>query len=879
MYLVLILLLTDCSVEKNTGTTRFYHGLTSRYNIYFNGYESFKAGLIKINNGYNDDFAELLKVFEYSDPSTVSLCSSDMDRAIQKASKVITLKSITAKPEINSRGEPSENEKELLEKKEYNEWVDDCYLLIGKARFYKHEYDEASAIFNYCIAEANDPLIKTEASIWVARVFNETGIFNESLRILKETDIAAYSSKSLNAMYYTTLADLYIKQKRYSEAIEPLSLSIKYLSGKRSKYRLTYLLAQLYEQNGQSDEAISLYRDVVKMNLPYDVEFNARINIAGVFDINSGNPEEIRRKLQKMLRDSKNKDYHDQIYYALGNLSMKEGNEKEALEFYRRSATASSQNQNQKGRSYLALAGYYYNKSDYINAGKYYDSAVFYLDQKYPDYQAIRTKSQNLNTLVTQLIIIQTEDSLQRVATMSESERNTLISNIINKIVKEEQEGKTSEYADRYNLGQYYENERRFQGNITQEGKWYFYNQAALTFGRTEFRRRWGERRLEDNWRRSNKAQTTLQATVSQEETIRTGTDTSSVVQDYKTPEFYLRNLPLNDSLLAISNRKVASAYLNAGIAYSENLNEQSKAVESFESVINRYPDSELVPEVLYNLSKVYRDKVKDNQRSETYRQRLLERFPENEFAEILSDPDYYKKRMAESRLIEQLYQEAYDKYVSEDFSDAITQCDLALRNYGKDELAPKFFLLKAYSVARISDERSFKEQLASLIKQYPGTDESVKAAEIIAFINQKVPELKVEEEKEIAAELFVADTSASNIFVLIIMDPAFNLNQAAFDVISYNIDNYTNQNYRTEGLLVDNRYIMIKVSGFQDYSEAWDYYRNSATARFLRNASGARIMTFLINNNNLRMLEKDKNPERYLLFFNENYLNDNPVQ
>jgi tetratricopeptide (TPR) repeat protein len=879
MYLVLILLLTDCSVEKNTGTTRFYHGLTSRFNIYFNGYESFKAGLIKINKGYNDDFAELLKVFEYSDPSTVSLCSSDMDRAIQKASKVITLKSITAKPEVNSRGEPSEKEKELLEKKEYNEWVDDCYLLIGKARFYKHEYDEASAIFNYCIAEANDPLIKTEASIWVARVFNETALFNESLRILKETDITAYSSKSLNAIYYTTMADLYIKQKRYSEAIEPLSLAIKYISGKRSKYRLTYLLAQLYEQSGQSDKAISLYRDVVKMNLPYDVEFNARINIAGVFDTNSGNPGEIRRELQKMLRDSKNKDYHDQIYYALGNLSMKEGNEKEALEFYRRSATASSQNQNQKGRSYLALAGYYYNKSDYINAGKYYDSAVFFLDQKYPDYQVIRTKSQNLNTLVTELIIIQTEDSLQRVATMSESERNTLISNIINKIVKEEQEGKTSEYADRYNLGQYYENERRFQGNITQEGKWYFYNQAALTFGRTEFRRRWGERRLEDNWRRSNKARTTLQATVSQEETIRNGADTSSVIQDYKTPEFYLRNLPLNDSLLDISNRKIASAYLNAGIAYSEKLNEQSKAVESFESVINRYPDSELVPEVLYNLSKVYRDKVKDNQRSETYRQRLLERFPESEFAEILSDPDYYKKRMAESRLVEQLYQEAYDKYISENFSDAITQCDLALINYGKDELAPKFFLLKAYSVARISDERSFKEQLTSLIKQYPGTEESVKAAEIIASINEKIPELKVEEEKEIAAELFVADTSASHIFVLIIMDPAFNLNQAAFDVISYNIDNYTNQNYRTEGLLVDNRYIMIKVSGFQDYSKAWDYYRNSATARFLRNASGARIMTFLINNNNLQMLEKDKNPERYLLFFNENYLYGNPVQ
>ena len=141
-----------------------------------------------------------------------------------------------------------------------------------------------------------------------------------------------------------------------------------------------------------------------------------------------------------------------------------------------------------------------------MKAGKYYDSTVYFLDQKHPDYQALKTKSQNLNTVVSQLNIIQTEDSLQKVAAMSESERNAFISSIINEIIKAESEGKTSEYSDRYNLGQYYENERRFQGNIEQEGKWYFYNQSALTFGRTEFRRRWGDRKLEDNWRRSNKA-------------------------------------------------------------------------------------------------------------------------------------------------------------------------------------------------------------------------------------------------------------------------------------------------------------------------------------------------------------------------------------
>ena len=331
-------MLTTCSVEKNTGTTRFHHGLTSRFNIYFNGYESFKEGLLKINKGYSDDYSEMLRVFENSDPSTVSLCSSDMEKAIQKASKLISLKSITAKPDFNSKKDLSENEKALLEQKEFNEWVDDSYFLIGKARFYKHEFSDAASVFSYCVAEANDPEIRTESSIWLARINSERGSYAEANRLLNEIEITSSSPRTLKTIYFTARADMFIKQKRYQEAIEPLANSLEFISGKRARYRLTYLLAQLYEQTGSSEKAVSLYRDVVKMNPPYDVEFNARINIAGVFDVNSGNPVEIRKELERMLKDSKNKDFQDQIYYALGNMMKKEGKENEALDYYKKSA-------------------------------------------------------------------------------------------------------------------------------------------------------------------------------------------------------------------------------------------------------------------------------------------------------------------------------------------------------------------------------------------------------------------------------------------------------------------------------------------------------------------------------------------------------------
>jgi tetratricopeptide (TPR) repeat protein len=846
--------------------------MTARYNIYFNGNESFKAGLAKISKSYQDDYGVLLKVFEYSDPSSTSLCSSDMEKAIQKASKLITLKSITAKPELKNKHQPTDKEKELLEKKEYNEWVDDSYLLIGKARFYKHEYKEATSIFNYCIADANDRAIKREAAIWLARIYNETGNYNESLRLLTEMEITSDFPKSLRSMYYTTMADLFVKQKKYSEATEPLRKSLKLISGKRNRYRLTYLLAQLYEKTGDGAMASSLYREVVKMNPPYDVEFNARINIAGVFDINTENPREIRRELEKMLKDSKNKDFQDQIYFALGNMSMKEGNETEALEFFSKSTIEASRNQNQKGKSYLALATHYYEKPDYMKAGKYYDSAVFFLDQKYPDYLSLKTKSQSLNALVSQLTIIQTEDSLQKVASMTEPERNALISSIIEKIVKTESEAKISDYSDRSNLGQFYENERRSQVNLTQESKWYFYNQAALTFGRTEFRRMWGDRKLEDNWRRVNKTKVnTSQIASNSDEPSQSKTDSSTKVLDNKKPEFYLKNLPLNDSLITISNEKIGNALLNAGKAYSEKIFDLPRATETFEILIKRFPGSELVPEALYYLYKI--NKEGNITKAEASRQRLLENYAASEFARILSDPTYFEKKMASMKMSENLYHEAYNAYTREKFNDLITLCDEGLKKYPQDPLAPKFQLLHAYAIARTSDERSFKEDLKILIKTWPGTIESKKAEEIITFLNQKVPELKIEEDKKKAEELYIADTKVSHVFVLIISDPSFNINQATFDVISYNIDNFTNKNYKTEGVLIDKKYIMITVSGFSDYAQTLEYYNSFLTEKFIRNPSNAKMMTFIISNENLKVLNNDKNPGRYQLFFIDKYL------
>ena len=607
------------------------------------------------------------------------------------------------------------------------------------------------------------------------------------------------------------------------------------------------------------------------MRPPYDVEFYARINIAGVFDVNSMDPAKMKKELEKMLRDTKNVDFQDQIYYALGNMAMREGKEEEAVGYYHKSATAISQNQNQKGRSFLALATYYFDKPDFIRSGMYYDSTVYFLDPSFPEFKEIQDKSQNLNALVSQLNIIQREDSLQKIAKMNESQRNAVIAGLIAQATKEETERKSADYTDRYNLGQFYENERRFQGNIEQEGKWYFYNQSALAFGRTEFRRRWGDRKLEDNWRRSNKTRVSTQQFGGSDDNELAANDTAAAVSDFKKPEFYLKDLPLTDSLMVISDDKVATAIMNSGKAYAERLLDEPRATEAYEALLKRYPGSDLVPEALYNLYRVNRKS--NGARSEVYRQQLLQQYPESEYARILSDPEYYEKKMAEMKLAETKYNEAYLAYTEERFNDAIALCADGLQKYPQNQLAPKFQLLRAFSVARTSDERSFRNELNTVTKSWPKTEESRKAAEMIAFLDQKSPDLKVEDDIQIAKELYKIDTAVTHVFALVILDPKFNINQATFDVISYNIDNYTNKNYRTEGNMVINKYIIITVSGFRDYSQALDYYNKFSAEKNVRNPSGKKMLTFVINNDNLKILNTDGNPDRYQLFFKENYL------
>ncbi|MFZ1269818.1 MAG: tetratricopeptide repeat protein [Bacteroidales bacterium] len=870
---IIALILAGCSAEKNTGASRFYNSLISRYNIWFNGNEAYKAGVKKVRESHRDDYSDLLPVFEYSDAESARMANSDMERAVQKASKVIALHSITAKPEEKNRRNASSRSEEFYNRREFNEWVDDSYLLMGKAQFYLKNFMAARSSLSFAVSIATDRDLVTEAGIWMARIQTEEGNYTEALRVLQEVTASPESlSRQMKAMYYSTRADIILRQKKYNEALEPLTAATEYAVNNRTKVRLTYLLAQVCRAAGDNDLSTHYFSKVMKMNPPYDLEFNAGINLAGVTDISHGDVDDLFKSLRKMLRDSRNKDYLDQIYFALGELEQRRGNIDEALKLWSQAAASSTVNTRQKARSYLAIAGHLYQKPDYLKSWYYYDSASYLIDNRFPNYEMISRRTSDLGEYAGFHTVVITEDSLRRVAAMSTAERDALIAGMIRKVEEELTSGRTGDGRDRYNMGQYYENEQRYRGAISAEGGWYFYNQAALTFGRTEFRRRWGDRRLEDNWRRANKTRSAFApGTIQDAENNGEKTDSAGVAPE-RTKEYYLRNLPLTDSLLKVSVTRSAEALLGEGKILASRLNDTLSAATSLEEAARTGTDDDIRAEALYELYRLL--SKSDPSRAERRRAELLSSYPDSEYALILSDPDYTNRHREMVARASRSYDAAYLAFAEERFADAISLCTEAERLYPEDELLPKFMLLDAIATGALEGELAYKAKLDSLVAKFPTTPEGQRAAEITDFLRKEKPEIRIAEDTRIAEEIYIADTLQPHYVIIIASNPNANMNQMVFDIINHNLDQYPDRSYRTEGAAIDAGYLLITVGPFEKTADAVAWYRSFNPEQVVREAATAGLTVYLISRDNLQQFREDKNTDRYAIFHSKAYPN-----
>jgi tetratricopeptide (TPR) repeat protein len=876
-WLLLIPGLVACSTQKNTFVTRTYHNITSRYNVFFNGTESFKKGQRTILDVHKNDYSELLPVFLYEDQQLVGTIGSEMDRTIKKSEKLISLHSITVKPEIKTNKPLTDKKRRFLSKKEYNSWVDNSYLLMGKAQFYKHEYEKARETFLFIINEYQSQKTIFEAKIWLARIYNEQGDYENADEILRLLESTIDFPKGLKNLLYTTIADYHIKNKNIEEAIPYVEKSLKHERKKKLRIRYTFILAQLYERTGKLKKASDYYDKVVRMNPAYEMTFNARIARALAYEKGFGSLKEIEGRLLKMLKDEKNTDYLDQIYFALGNLAMKESDTDKAIENYKESVRVSTSNTEQKSKSYLTLANIYYEVPDYVLAQAYYDSTVTLLDLSFPEYDMIYAKSKNLTNLVEQINIVNLEDSVQRLARMDRDELMDFIDNLIEEVRSQEEEEKMLERERLLNkqYGRELASQSTMKSNNPAAGnQWYFYNETAKSLGYKEFRLKWGSRKLEDNWRRKNRMSGSINIAASLEQTellADEGTKPAEKLSN-KSREYYLINIPENDSMLRESHNRIEQALFSMGQIYRDDLKDPEKAAESFKELIKRYPGSDNTLQAYYNLYSIYKQQG-NTALTELYKGKIIAEFPESSYARLLTNPNYIKELEEEERKVEVYYAETYHQYLLGNCAEVIARCNYALDNYSDDALIQKFSFLKVLCVGKTQDIHDFSEGLYKIISAFPGTEVAENARNILSYIEKERPQVKEEEEMKIALELYKRTDNAIHYFVYVIPKKQ-NINQLIFNIINFNLDYFDDLNLRVESVELNSSHTLILVKSFEGSKQVMPYY-NKITKEdsIYKDVDPENVTGFVISDPNLKILQTDKSVDRYLKFFEESYL------
>ncbi len=880
-FLCLLLLFNGCSTKKNTGLSRGYHNLTAYYNVYFNGVEAFKSGVKKVDEAHKDNYSIILPVFKYSNPEASRAAFGDMNRAIEKGSKCIHKHSITAKPKKKKGNKAKKKKKFDANQTEYVKWIDDSYLLIGKANFYKRDFFPAIETFNYIIKQYSKSPLKHEAYIWLARTYLEMEKYKKAQEFLSmlEADKATMT-KDILGPYNITWADLMLKQDKYLEAIPFLEKGVESSLNKKDKVRYYYILAQVYQQIEDNSKAYDAYGKVVEMNPNYEMTFNARINRASIFNSEANDSRGLIKDLTKMLKDDKNIDYRDQIYYALGNIAYNEGRVDDAIELYKLSSKSSTENTNQKAVSFLAIADIYFDEPHYENAQTFYDSAVTFLDNEYPNYIQIKRKSDNLNDLVLNLNVISLEDSLQHVAQMSDNERNILIDKIIAQVIEDEEREKELLAQQQTDLAYLEQTGRQMS---SQGGKWYFYNPAMLSNGQSEYKKKWGARKLEDNWRRKNKEEAAFDAYA--EEDTETS-DSAAVVYSNKSREFYIVDLPLTDSAIQVSKAKVEEAYYNIATIYKNKFYDYPLSVQGYLDLLENYPDTEYELSSFYSLCKLYL-LSKEFEKAEEYKAKIIEKYPESDYAKILMNPDYFKELEKIEKQVNFMYQATYKYFL-------VDKCDDVNRNYKyvdsaypESKLLPKFDLLSTLCSGTSGDTALFKENLEAFKERHPYTEEATYAKDVLAALDRSPREVELKEEEEVKVDEFADGASLDSIdysifkyndqaehaFMVVVANEIVDANRIKFNMSNFNIDYYSFLDFEISNILISAKYSAIVVKKFKNKHMASNYYESVYIAgEAFENIDNEGFRTYIISNKNLKEFEKDKNIPKYQLFFEDFY-------
>ncbi len=854
-----------CSRKKNSFLSRAWHNTTAHYNGYFNGREALKEGVTALETSHTDDYDKILEVFQTGAPEQASTINPNADKAIKKASLMISRHSM------------------LIKGKEYCRWIDDCYMLIGKSHHYKKDFYPAAEMFNYVIKQYKDkPATVAEGRIWLLRNYTAMSRLSSAQGVIDniEADIEAFPEKQ-TGHYAAAYADFLIKKEEYANAIPQLEKAIANTKNKRLKTRYMYILAQLYEQVGDKAKASFYYAQVLKKNPSYDMAFNAQINQALMFDVASGGSSaDLKKTLRKMSRDDKNIEYLDRIYYALAGIAINESEYDEAIKLLKLSVASSTSNEKQKGLSYLKLADLFFDKPEYETSKLYYDSTLTALPQEHKEYPRAEAKRSSLEDLVKNLHIIAFEDSVQKLGRMSEIERNIFIDDMIARIIEEEERKKFEEESAALNPINTNQTTTTTT-TTTTGGKWYFDNPTTVSFGYSEFARIWGNRKLEDNWRRKNKqsvAPTLIEN--EKEDSLAARKDTF----DVKSKEYYLKDIPVTQAALDSSNGRVIEAYYSLGMIYREQLDDKKRSVEAFETLLKRYPDNKYTLSSYYQLYRLNLA-MGNKERADYYRNKIIREFPDSEYANILQNPNYLKELEEFKGRAAEFYGETFAAYEAQDYDLVIQNANQAHIRFEKSDQLPRFDLLKAMAIGKTQKLNEFEAALKELVAKYPVCNERTEAENILKYIegirggaDEKLPDDKIILNLPIIEQsLYRLNKDTVHYYVMVAGKQGFDINSLKAKISDFNSEFFSLESLTIKNMMLNTISQLVYVEKFENAAKAKAYFEaiKMRPEIFEGFENSDEYRHFIISAGNFGIYYNDKNIDKYLEFYNTNYANN----
>ena len=896
--------IVSCSTQKNTASRRWWHSFHARYNTYYNGAQAYIDGSLEKETGNKDNFTEMIPLYTVSNKASREIGKGNFDRAIEKSQKAIKLHSIKKKPEWHKSRKKTEKDLEWLNRREYNPFLWKAWMLMGRSQFHQGKFDEAASTFAYMARMySTQPAIYGRARAWLAKCYVEQDWIYDAEDIINKIRRDSVHWRAQKEWNYT-YADYYLHTKRYEEAIPYLRNVIRHEMRRKQKAREWYLMGQIQASLGHKQEAYKAFRHVIRMNPPYELEFNARIAMTEVMA--EGQSKKMIGKLRRMARSDNNKDYLDQVYYAIGNIYLAEKDTANAIMAYEKGNEKATRSGIEKGVLLLHLGDLYWQQEKYSDARRCYGEAIGLLDKDRDDYKQLSERSKVLDELVPYTDAVHLQDSLQELARMSETDRNAAIDRVIEALKKKEKEElrKQQEAEAEQQLAQQGANTGQ-QNNQTntattgtqKDGTWYFYNPIAVSQGKQTFQKLWGKRENVDDWQRVNK---TVVATLNPEELTDEQRDSiaaaeavqdslenvpDSAQNDPHKREYYLAQIPFTEEQVEASNTIIMDGLYNSGVIFKDKLDNLRLSEKQLRRITDQYPSYEMMDNVYYHLYLLYMRRG-DKATADIYLNRLKSDFAESSWTLLLSDPLYEENARFGVHIEDSLYAATYDAFKGDRFHEVATNTEISQTRFPFGAHIDKFVFISGLSKLNAGDSEGCVKAMEEVVTKHPQSEVSSMAGMIINGVKAgrrlhggkfdigdvwSRRSVVLNDSDSIAARTFTAERNADFIFMIAYQPDSVDQNRLLFEMARHNFTSYLVRNFDMN-IEDDNGLRRMTVAGFRSYDEVHQYARNVFNQQNLvQLLQKARI--FIISTKNLELLGTQYSFDDYDKFYEEHFI------